>query len=67
MLDPDRRSKVADLSSLVNLGLALPMGSVKGITQLVYMITMADPNLNAGKGNPWAGQVTEMADPDTLS
>jgi|APCry1669189440_1035222.scaffolds.fasta_scaffold247973_1 hypothetical protein len=52
MLDPDRRSKVADLSSLVNLGLALPMGSVKGITQLVYMVTMADPNLNAGKGNP---------------
>ena len=33
MEDPNRRSKVADLSSLVNFGLALPMGSVKVVKE----------------------------------
>lgn len=65
--DPETLSYVEDFVSLVNFGLALPIGSKRA--KMFYTIPILSKSnayfhyLNAGTGYPWAGQRTVMAWP----
>ncbi len=54
-----------ELRSSENLGLALPIGS-EIIVFKTNMSQIQFTNLNAGMGEPWAGQTKVTADPSTL-
>ena len=49
-----------------NFGLVLPIGSVKNFIEEKEVYENSNPNLNAGIGEPWAGQVSAIEDFDIL-